>query len=118
MAQGASDRGRNGGDGWLALRVALVYAVFATLWILLSDRAIGWLHFSGDVALRVASIKGMGFVVVTAVLLFLLALSYVRRIRRSEERYANLFEHAAEGLTVFRVVRDRAGQWSTWRSPT
>jgi signal transduction histidine kinase len=110
MAQGPSDGGKNRGGSWLALRVALVYAVFATLWILLSDRAIGWLHFSGEFALRVSSIKGMGFVVVTAVLLFLLALSYVRRIRRSEERYANLFEHAVEGLTVFRVVRDRAGQ--------
>jgi signal transduction histidine kinase len=110
MAQGANVGGRSRGDVWLALRVALVYAVFATLWILLSDRAIGWLHFSGDFALRVASIKGMGFVAVTATLLFLLALSYVRRIRRSEEQYANLFEHAAEGLMVFRVVRDRAGQ--------
>jgi signal transduction histidine kinase len=110
MTNGARDRHKLRGDTWLALRVALVYAVFASLWILLSDRAIGWLHFSGEFALRVASIKGMGFVVVTAVLLFLLALSYVRRIRRSEERYVNLFEHAVEGLTVFRVVRDRAGQ--------
>jgi signal transduction histidine kinase len=110
MAKGANGEGRGRGDVWLALRVALFYAVFAALWILLSDRAIGWLHFSGELALRVASIKGMGFVVVTATLLFLLALGYVRRIRRSEEQYANLFEHAVEGLTVFHVVRDRAGQ--------
>jgi signal transduction histidine kinase len=110
MGQGARDDGGGRDDAWLALRVALVYAVLATLWILLSDRAIGWLHLSGELALRVASIKGMGFVVVTATLLFLLALSYVRRIRRSEEQYANLFEHAVEGLTVLRVVRDRAGQ--------
>ena len=109
MAQGADDGGRGRGDVWLALRVALVYAVLAALWILLSDRAIGWLHLSGELALRVASIKGMGFVVITAILLFLLALGYVRRIRRSEEQYANLFEHAVEGLTVFRVVHDRAG---------
>ncbi len=110
ITQGANDGGKSRGDAWLALRVALVYAVLATLWILLSDRAIGWLHFSGEFALRVASIKGMAFVVVTATLLFLLALNYVRRIRRSEEQYANLFEHAVEGLTVFRVVRDRTGQ--------
>jgi signal transduction histidine kinase len=97
---------RQRGDVGLALRVTLIYAVLATLWILLSDRAIGWFGFSGDLALRVASIKGMGFVVVTAVLLFLLALGFARRLRRSEERYANLFSHAAEGLTVFRVLRD------------
>jgi signal transduction histidine kinase len=110
MAAGASDGGRNRSASQPSPRVALVYAVLATLWILLSDRAIGWLHFSGELALRVASIKGMGFVAVTALLLFLLALGYVRRIRRSEERYANLFEHAVEGLTVFRVVRDRGGR--------
>ena len=110
MARSASGGAKGRGDVWLALRVALVYGVLATLWILLSDRAIGWLHFSGELALRVASIKGMGFVVVTATLLFLLAFGYVRRIRRSEEQYANLFDHAVEGLTVFRVVRDQAGQ--------
>jgi len=110
MTRSRASRDRRDGDVWLALRVALVYGVFAALWIILSDRAIGWVHLSGELALRVASIKGMGFVVVTATLLFLLALSYVRRIRRSEERYENLFEHAVEGLTVFRVVRDRSGQ--------
>ena len=36
MAQGASDGGKGRGDVWLALRVALVYAALATLWILLS----------------------------------------------------------------------------------
>jgi signal transduction histidine kinase len=109
MTQRTGDHGRRRTDARLALRVSLVYAMFATLWIVLSDRAIGWLHLSGEVALRVASIKGMGFVVVTAILLFLLALSYVRKIRRSEERYVNLFEHAVEGLMVFRAVRDHDG---------
>jgi signal transduction histidine kinase len=109
MDRHETDRRRRHGDVGLALRVALVYAIFATLWILLSDRAIGWLGLSGELALRVASIKGLGFVIVTAILLFLLALGFARRLRRSEERYANLFSRAVESLTVFNVLRDGHG---------
>jgi signal transduction histidine kinase len=109
LAHARKDRGTKRGDAGLALRLTLLYAVISALWILLSDRAIGWLHLSGEAALRVASLKGMGFVVVTAALLFLLALTFVRRLRRSEERYVHLFEHAVEGLTVFRVVRGDDG---------
>jgi signal transduction histidine kinase len=109
MEQRTADRDRRHGDVWLALRVALIYAVLSALWILLSDRAVGWLGFTGELAMRVASIKGMGFVAVTAFLLFLLALGFARQLRRSEERYANLFSHAVEGLTVFRVLRSGAG---------
>jgi len=108
--QRAADRGKRHGDVSLALRLTLVYAVLATLWILLSDRAIGWVHPTGEFALRVASIRGTAFAVVTSVLLFLLALGYARRLRRSEERYANLFSHAVEGLVVLRVPRDGGGQ--------
>ena len=90
---------------WLALRLALIYAVAAGLWILLSDRALGWLNLPRDVALRLASVKGMGFVAVTAALLFVLALGFIRRIQASREQYEHLFENAVEGLMVFRVQR-------------
>ena len=93
----------------LALRLALIYAVASGLWIVLSDSALGALDLPRDVALRLASAKGMGFVVVTAVLLYVLALGFVRRIQASQEQYAHLFENAVEGLMVFRVERAPAG---------
>ena len=110
MKHGAAERDQQRGDAGLALRLALLYAVFAGLWIVISDRALGWLHVSHELELRLASVKGIGFVVVTASLLFLLALGYARRLRRSEERYTSLFAHAVEGLTVFGVVRDDRGE--------
>ncbi len=110
MEQGIRERDRQRGDAWLTLRLALLYAVFAGIWIVISDRALGWLHVSREMELRLASVKGIVFVVVTASLLFLLALGYARRLRRSEERYTSLFAHAVEGLTVFDVVRNDQGE--------
>ncbi|MDD4880056.1 MAG: PAS domain-containing protein, partial [Gallionellaceae bacterium] len=52
------------------LVVVLVYAVFATLWILLSDKAVEWL-FSDPVKITLASsIKGGLFVAITSLLLY------------------------------------------------
>jgi|GEM_PF-6503561 len=57
-------------------RIVLLYALFAALWILLSDAAVAWL-FPGPANLQVAStLKGLAFVAVTAVLLFFLILRF------------------------------------------
>ncbi len=53
-----------------ALRVVLVYATFASLWILLSDEAVAWLFTDPATMTRVSMVKGWLFVVVTALLLF------------------------------------------------
>ena len=105
---GAVEQGQRAAR-WLALRLALIYALVSGLWILLSDSALRWLDLPRDVALRLASAKGIGFVVVTATLLFILALGFVRRIQASQEQYAHLFENAVEGLMVFRVERASSG---------
>ncbi len=94
----------------LALRLALIYAVLATIWIVVSDRALAWLGLSDDLELALASVKGFLFVLVTATLLMMLALRYFRSLEASQERYTRLFENAAEGITVFRAIRDREGE--------
>ena len=94
----------------LALRYALIYAVVAIAWIVLSDTLLAWLGLPHDVELVLGSLKGIGFVVVTASLLMLLGLRYFRGLEASQERYTRLFENAVEGLTVFTVVRDRDGE--------
>jgi len=50
MKHGAAERDQQRGDAGLALRLALLYAVFAGLWIVISDRALGWLHVSHELA--------------------------------------------------------------------
>lgn len=94
----------------LALRYTLLYAIVAIAWIVLSDRALAWLAFPDDVELVLASVKGIGFVLVTASLLMAFGLRYFRGLEASQERYTRLFENAVEGLTVFKVVRERNGE--------
>lgn len=94
----------------MAVRYALTYAILAILWIVLSDRVLVWLSLPDDVELTVASLKGVGFVLVTAALVLVFGLRYFRRLELSQERYTRLFENAVEGLTVFQVVRDRDGE--------
>jgi anti-sigma regulatory factor (Ser/Thr protein kinase) len=91
----------------LALRYALIYAVAAIAWIILSDRVLAWLSLPHDVELVLSSVKGVAFVFVTATLLMVLGWQYFQRLEASQERYTRLFENAVEGLTVFKVVRDR-----------
>ncbi len=65
-----------------ALSIALVYAAFAGMWILLSDKAVAWLFVDPRFHLFASTIKGALFVVVTALLLYHL----VRRLSGAEER--------------------------------
>ncbi|HTX70042.1 MAG TPA: ATP-binding protein [Thermoleophilia bacterium] len=91
----------------LAVRYALIYAVFSILWIVLSDRILGALGLPENVELILASVKGILFVAVTATLLLVLGLRYFRSLETTQERYTRLFENAVEGLTLFRVLRDK-----------
>ena len=68
--------------------------------------------------LVLASVKGVGFVLVTATLLLILACRYFQNLEMTQERYTRLFENAVEGLTLFRWCATRRASWSTSRSST
>ena len=53
-----------------SLTVVLVYACFAALWILLSDRVVDWLFTDPGAILLISTLKGWVFVAVTSALLF------------------------------------------------
>jgi anti-sigma regulatory factor (Ser/Thr protein kinase)/PAS domain-containing protein len=94
----------------LAVRYTVIYAVVSTAWIVLSDRFVAALGLSQNVALALSSLKGVGFVAVTATLLLVLGMRYFRSLESTQERYTRLFENAVEGLTLFLVVRDKEGE--------
>jgi len=106
------------------LRLVLVYAGFAALWILLTDQAVTWLYDRPDQVLLASMLKGWLFVAFTSLMLYVLvrrllaealqqardrqdALERQRRteaaLRESEERYRNLIEHSPEAIVVHRV---------------
>jgi PAS domain S-box-containing protein len=69
-----------------ALRVALVYAVFAGLWILLSDRAMGLLFRDPESLVQASMAKGWFFVAVTTLLLYVLVRRLVDQLSASHQR--------------------------------
>ncbi|MBT9554302.1 MAG: PAS domain-containing protein [Hydrogenophaga sp.] len=69
-----------------AIRVALVYAVFAGLWILLSDRAMGLLFSDPEALVRASMAKGWFFVAVTTLLLYVLVGRLVDQLNTAHQR--------------------------------
>lgn len=69
-----------------ALRVALVYAVFAGLWIVLSDRAMGLLFSDPETLVQTSMAKGWLFVAVTTLLLYVQVARLVRQLNASHRR--------------------------------
>lgn len=89
------------------LRVALLYAIFGGLWILLSDRLLAGLIPDIATLSAVQTYKGWAFVLASALLIFfLLRRDLILRqaaesnLRESEARYRNLLEVAPVGIAV------------------
>ncbi|EYC49851.1 diguanylate cyclase [Hylemonella gracilis str. Niagara R] len=83
-----------------ALDIVLVYVVFASLWILLSDRLTGWLLRDPDMLLLASTLKGWLFVAVSATLLHFL----LRRRIRPLPIHAGLADAAAARHALLRSM--------------
>ena len=88
----ATGRTRN-----VAFTTALLYALLGTVWIVLSDRALFLLGLDDPAA---QTVKGIGFVLVTTVGLYLLLRLYVERAIRSLQRAADA---ESEWRTLFQA---------------
>ena len=77
-------------DGLSVVRIVAIYALFSSLWIYLSDSVLGMLV--GDVATitRLSKVKGIVFIVLTALLLYRLIIRHARVTREAEERIIEL----------------------------
>lgn len=73
-------------------RLALTYAVIAIGWIGLSDGLLMQLGLSAQTVARYSFLKGLGFVAVTGLSLYLLVDRLLRTIERREQDYRDLFE--------------------------
>ena len=100
----------------MALRVSVLYALFAALWILFSDRALVGLVSDPVVIGRLSTYKGWAFVTVTGLLLYGTLRTQSRRwhqemsarieaergLRESEERYRVAVERSQDGVVLVR----------------
>jgi PAS domain S-box-containing protein len=88
-----------------ALRIAFIYALFGVLWILFSDAALAAIVGNADLLTHLQSIKGVVYVVTTALLVYFLVRGYAlamrassSRLLQSEAQYRRIVETANEGI--------------------
>ncbi|HTY20628.1 MAG TPA: PAS domain S-box protein, partial [Geobacteraceae bacterium] len=97
-------------DRLAALRIIAIYALFAALWIYLSDNILGLIVRDPDIMVRIAVFKGFLFIAVTAALLYKLIVRYIRKTGESEKRYRSLFENMQEGYAHCSMLYDNQGR--------
>lgn len=92
------------------LRVVVPYAVFASLWILLSDKLLEALVTGPADFARISTYKGWAFVLVTALLLAYLLRVQLRKRRRAfarlEERVAARTRELADTTRFLDAILD------------
>lgn len=92
--------------GGSALTIVVVYAVFACLWILLSDSAVAWL-FTDPARITLAStIKGWLFVAVTSLLLYGLIQRMIGQMQASSRREADARTDNARTMQLLSDIAD------------
>lgn len=91
----------------VAAYLAVGYAIVGLAYIYLSDRLVAAIAGSGDLAHTIQTFKGFGFILVTAVLLYLLVHARETAARKAQgelssalDRYANLVEGLPIGMAL------------------
>ena len=88
---------------FIALRVALGYAVFGIVWILGSDHLAALLFPDPATLTAAQSWKGLFFVLSSSLLIFVLGATLMRALAASEQRYRTLFANSPEALILYNM---------------
>lgn len=92
---------------YLPFKIAFVYFIIGSLYIVFSDKFLEN-TFSPETVTKFQSYKGLGFVLLTSLLLFILIRKNLRKIKRSEHKYRLLAENSKDLIylinTDFEVV--------------
>jgi PAS domain-containing protein len=91
----------------VALRTVIIYIIVGGIWILFSDRLLATLVPDPEAFLRLSTVKGWLFVLITAWILYELIQQDVQEIRKSEaetaeseERLARIVETVPSGILI------------------
>ena len=92
-----------------ALRIAVIYAAAASLWILTSDWLLFGLISPGEQVAKItlsSVAKGLVFVIVTSIALYGLVRASIRRIYRAESRMHLLFSSINDSIFLFQMTEE------------
>jgi putative nucleotidyltransferase with HDIG domain len=91
-----------------ATKVAGVYLAFAVAWIVLSDRVLRSLTSDDDAEGWLQTVKGIGFVIVSAGVIYVLSRRYVDRAERTTMQLKEAYEQTLEGWAAALDIRDHS----------
>ncbi len=91
-----------------AFRIAAAYAVFASLWIVTSDRIVEWLLSDPRQIAIVNTGKGMFFVALTSLLLYGLVRHFLRRAQRAAQSEISAQRETVRTLTLLSAIVDNS----------
>ena len=91
-----------------ALRIVIIYAIFACLWILLSDNAVAWLFTNPASITLISTIKGWLFVAVTSLLLYGLIQRMLDQILASSQRELEAQKEKSRALQLLAAIADNS----------
>lgn len=105
-----------------AVKVAVIYFVIGGIWILVSDQIVNWFLPDTETALEINIYKGLLFVTITSIVLYLVGKRYLEKIQsvsldqqlteQELTRSENLFFNVTNTSPVAIVILDPKGQIS------
>ncbi|HAE38280.1 MAG TPA: PAS domain-containing sensor histidine kinase [Candidatus Riflebacteria bacterium] len=98
----------------IALRIALIYAVFGGIWILFSDQAMGFFLDDRELLIEASIYKGWFYVAITSILLYFLVLGSTSRYMSQQAYLRNLLDHIPDMVWV----KDENGVYLSCNPPS
>ena len=80
--------------------VTIIYAVFGSLWIFCTDWLLNLLVPDLNLQFKLQHYKGLFFVFSSALLIFLILRSALRRSREEQEKFRRIFETSLDGILL------------------
>ncbi|WP_417325380.1 ATP-binding protein [Halarcobacter sp.] len=84
-----------------ALKICLVYFTFSFLWIYFSDNLLLYLNLSKETLTFIQTIKGLAFIVITTLLLYILIKNTLSKIEKIAEEKEKIINTIASPIIIF-----------------